>query len=330
MAPDPILQLISRVYRNNVRSLKNGTVYAINWQVKRISTTVRRDVPALLSLEITSLISHHDARRCRWVFPALGLWLALSPTLASAEPVVLLIQPILTEEQTRKAFAPLCAFIAKRTGGACEISTAPNFMAYWDRIRRNTGYQFVLDAAHFTDWRAQKHGFHILAKMPDSVSYTLIASKDAQFIDPEELIGKSIATLGPPSIGAARLASMFPNPVRQPHIVEVSSSEAALELMAKGRVHAAILPTPFVSQQMARGAPVTVITTTEPIPHIALSASANVDAKTRAGLQQALADAENTPEGRAMLKAIGFERFERASPDIYAGHSRILKEYWGY
>jgi hypothetical protein len=261
---------------------------------------------------------------------AFGLWLAIASPVTLAEPVVLLIQPILTEEQTRKAFAPLCAYIAKHVGRGCEIQTSPNFMAYWDKVRRNDGFQFVLDAAHFTDWRMQKHGFHVMAKMPDAVSYTLIASKDALILDNDELIGKTVATLGPPSIGAARLTAMFPNPARQPRVVEVASSEAAIDLIAKGRVHAAILPTPFVSQQMARGAPILVVSTTEPIPHIALSAAASVDTGTRAGLQKALVNAVNTPDGQAMLKAIGFERFESATPEIYAGHRRILKEYWGY
>jgi hypothetical protein len=261
---------------------------------------------------------------------ALGLWLMCTAPAMAAEPLTLLVQPILSEEQTRKAFVPLCEFIAQHTKRDCQIQTSPNFLAYWDTIRRNKGYDLALDAAHFTDYRVQKHGFQILAKVPDSVSYSLIAPGDALVIEPDELIGKTIATLGPPSIGAARLNAMYPNPSRQPGILNVNSAEEGLDLVARKRVHGAILPTPVVAQQQARGASIIVVMTTEPIPHIALSASPALDATVREQLRAALIDAPNNDSGRKMLKKIGFERLEPARAEIYANQSKLLKDYWGY
>jgi hypothetical protein len=261
---------------------------------------------------------------------ALGLWLASSAAVSAAEPLVLLIQPILSEEQNRKAFTPLCAFIAQHTQRDCRIQTSPNFLAYWDTIRRNQGYHLALDAAHFTDYRVQKLGFQVLAKMPDSVSYSLIVPNDALVIDPDELIGRTIATLGPPSIGAARLNALYPNPARQPRIQDVNSVEEGVSLVAKKRVQGAILPTPVVAQQLARGAPIQVVMTTEPIPHIALSASPALDAIVRERLRAVLLDAGNNEGGRKMLKDIGFAGMEAVGKDTYANQSRLLKDYWGY
>jgi hypothetical protein len=31
-----------------------------------------------------------------------------------------------------------------------------------------------------------------------------------------------------------------------------------------------------------------------------------------------------------MLAAIGFERFDPATPEMYANQGSVLKEYWGY
>lgn len=261
---------------------------------------------------------------------ALGLWLALVTSVTAAEPLVLLVQPILNEEQTRKAFTPLCEFIAQLARRDCHIQTSPNFLAYWDTVRRNQGYDLALDAAHFTDYRVQKHGFQVLAKMPDSVSYSLIVPGDALVIEPDELIGKTIATLGPPSIGAARLNALYPNPARQPAIMNVNSAEEGIELVVRKRVHGAILPTPVVAQQQARGAAILVVMTTEPIPHIALSASPALDGALRAQLRAALLDAANTVNGRKMLKDIGFARMDPVGPDTYTNQSRLLKDYWGY
>jgi phosphonate transport system substrate-binding protein len=281
--------------------------------------------------------SARGAPRARSV-PRVKAWIAASIllgsqpviTTAAGEPLVLLIQPILREEQTREAYAPLCDYLGKIARRECRISTAPNFLAYWEMIRRNQGFDLVLDAAHFTDYRVQKFGFRVLAKVPDHVSFSLVVPEGNLVLDPAELVGKTIATLGPPSMGAAHLNAIYPNPARQPAIIEVNSVEEGFELVAKRRVQAAILPTPLVAQQLARGAPLFTVMTTEPVPHAALSASPRLDPTLREQLRAALLNAEKTPEGRLMLKGINFERFENANAATYAGYSRVLKEYWGY
>lgn len=252
--------------------------------------------------------------------------------LTHAQPgdVVLAIQPVLSETQTRAAFQPFADYLSQVSGRRVTIATRPNFMAYWDTLRKGAGYDLVLDAAHFTDYRVQKLGFTVLAKIPDSVSYSLIMRDDDPAFDPAELVGRRIATLGTPSIGAARLNAMYPNPVRQPIAVEVSSAEEGMTLLLAKKVEAAILPTPIVSQRMAQGGGIAVITTTDAIPHIALSAGPSVDKATQERIRRGVLDAAKTPAGQAMLKQIGFERFDPATAAIYTGQANTLKQYWGF
>jgi hypothetical protein len=259
---------------------------------------------------------------------ALGLILLLAKP-ATAAPLVLLIQPILGETQTRQTYQPLADYLGRIAQREITILVPPNHFAYWGTVRRNQGFDLVLDEAHFTDYRVQRHGFDILAKAPDTMSYTLVVPESLRVLDPMELIGKSVATLGLPSIGAVRLTAMYLNPARQPHIVEVASAEEALELMARQRVHAAILPTPFVSRRK-ESARIRAVMTTEPIPHLALSAAPGVESALRERLRLSLLNADKSPDGRRMLEAIGFERFEPATPELYAGQHRILQKYWGY
>ena len=267
---------------------------------------------------------------------ALGALLALTfgfahrPALAADDELVLAVQPVLDEEQTRKAFQPLCDYLGQATKRPCRLFTSPNFYAYWDKVRVSTAFNLVLDAAHFTDYRAQKLGFQVLAKIPDTVTYTLITRNTDMLLDASELVGRRVATLGIPSIGAARLNGMFPNPSRQPVTVEVGAAEQAIRLLLDGKVHAAILPTPIVAQHMASGAGVSVMLTTDPIPHIGLSAAPSIDATTRAALRSALLSAHTSEDGKKMLKQIGFERFDPASATVYTDQGKILKEYWGY
>lgn len=252
------------------------------------------------------------------------------PAIAANGDCTLGVQPILSEQQTKKAFQPLADYLGKAASITCVVRTSPNFMAYWDGVRKGGVYDMALDEAHFTDYRAQKQGWEVLAKIPDTVSYSLIVSDLSGVTDAGELIAKRVATLGAPSIGAARLNALFPNPTRQPITVEVESAEVGIALLRAGKVEAAILPTPFVSQQMAQGVGISVVLTTEPTPHNALSASPQLPAATRDRLRQALLAADKTPEGREMLKAIGIERFNPASSAIYAGQSKTLKDYWGF
>lgn len=264
------------------------------------------------------------------VLVVLAFGFAPRPSLAADDELVLAVQPILGEEETRKAFQPLCDYLGKAANRPCRLFTSPNFYAYWDKVRTSTAFNLVLDAAHFTDYRAQKLGFQVLAKIPDTVTYTLVTRNTDLLVDANELVGKRVATLGIPSIGAARLNGLFPNPSRQPVTVEVSAAEQAIRLLLDGKAHAAILPTPIVAQQMASGAGVSVMLTTDPIPHIGLSAAPSIDAATRAALRSALLNAHTREDGKKMLKQIGFERFDPASAAVYADQGKILKEYWGY
>ena len=197
-------------------------------------------------------------------------------------------------------------------------------------MRQNNGYDLVLDAAHFTDYRTKKLGFKVLAKIPDTVSYSLIVGSGALVIDPIELIGKTVATPGAPSVGAARLNAMYPNPVRQPVIVDSGTAEESIQMLLKNKVQAAMVPTPLVSQQMAQGGGISVVTTTEPIPHIALSAAPRPNAELREKVRAAVVNAPNT-EGRAQ-DAQGHQLRtlrSRERADLRRSGT-LLKEYWGY
>ena len=263
-------------------------------------------------------------------WPSMGL--AAPADVLKAEPgdLVFIIQPILNEEQTKRAYQPLADYLGKIAGKRVVIRTLPNFVAYWEVMRLSNAYDLVLDAAHFTDYRAKKLGFKVLAKIPDTVSYSLIVGSGALVIDPIELIGKTVATPGAPSVGAARLNAMYPNPVRQPVIVDSGTAEESIQMLLKNKVQAAMVPTPLVSQQMAQGGGISVVTTTEPIPHIALSAAPRLNAELREKIRAALVNAPNTEDGKKMLKGINFERFDPANEQIYAGQGTLLKEYWGY
>ena len=73
-----------------------------------------------------------------------------------------------------------------------KLVTAVNFLAYWETMKKNNTYDLIVDAAHFTDYRAERMGYSVLAKIPDVVSYTIVTSQDADVLEARDLIGKTI------------------------------------------------------------------------------------------------------------------------------------------
>ena len=229
-------------------------------------------------------------------------------------------QPIFGMEKTRDAFQPLAKYLSEVTGKNVEVKTFPNFITYWNETRNAGTHDLILDAAHFTGYRAKELGFEILAKVPGTVTYSVVVPESSLVLEVDELVGKKIATLGPPSMGAAKVSLLFDNPLRQPFIYETENSEKALDLLFTGEVDAAIIPTPLVRSLEG----VSVVMTTEPSQHIALSASPRLSTEVRHYIQDALIHANSTRQGREMLNAIGFAKFENPNKDTYILAAELL------
>ena len=236
------------------------------------------------------------------------------------------IQPILSAERTKAVYQPLAEYLTKKTGINVSIVTASNWMSYWETMKKANEYDIILDAAHFTDFRIKRLGYTVLVKIPDTVSYTLVTNDKNLVLDVKELTGRQIATASSPSLGGIRLAQMFPNPIRQPIIVETPDSIEAIDKVLNGDVTAAIIPTPLLNKYSE----LNPVITTAQVPHIAISVSSKISHKTRTAIKNALLFAADSEEGIKMLDAIKFPGFVNANPTIYAGQAKLLQGVWGY
>lgn len=239
----------------------------------------------------------------------------------------LAIQPILPQAKLKENYQPLADYLSKETGHSITISTQRNFLFYWTKMRkRKKGFDLVLDAAHFTDYRIKKQGYTVLAKLPDTVSFSIVTSEDNFIMDIEELIGLRIATMPSPSLGALRLEELFTNPMRIPNYVWEPNTTVAVENILAGRIDAAIIPTRLASTYDN----LNVVVTTEPVPHMGLSASPDVPLEVAEKIRQALTNAKNTESGKAMLAALKVDKFDAANSETYDGYAALLEEVFGY
>jgi len=256
-----------------------------------------------------------------------ALILLLLPTTAFSQTALkLVIQPIQSEQKTREIFQPLADYIEFITEQQVELVTYPNYISYWSETKKPDSYDISFDAAHFIDYRDKNLDFTVLAKQPGIISISLIVPEDSLVFDPEELIGKKIATPGPPSIAAVRIDELFDNPVRLPTIIEGTDSGHVMAMLLEGKADAAMLPTPLVSAQMAGEGGISMVLTTDATPSMAISVSPNVSAEIREKLTRGLIEAEKTPEGKKMLEGTRLNPFEKTSNQEYFGFSELLVE----
>lgn len=249
------------------------------------------------------------------------------PANVAAEQFTIFVQPVQSQAKTEKAFGPLARYLAEMTGHTFTIKTTLNFVTYWSLMRRTNGqFDLVLDAAHFTDYRIKKMGYEVLAKLPDTVSYSLITGEDTLLFDAEELIGKKVATAPSPSLGGVRLAGLYPNILRQPVSVPTNNFADALDKVRSKKIIAALVPTPLINGDST----VNTVMTTDPVPHMGLSASNKLNKGLKSQISKALLDAHKTRKGQDMLKAVNIAQFEATSASEYDGFAKLLQDVWGY
>lgn len=267
---------------------------------------------------------HRRDARLKLVFVFLAWVFSVSGAMAA--DLNLYVQPIESVAKTERAFQPLASYLSKKTGYSIHVKTASNFLTYWELMRRDKDFNLVLDAAHFTDFRDQQEGYHVLAKVPDTVSFSLVTSGNLLLFDASELIGKTLASAPSPSLAGVRLAQIFPNPLRQPVLVQASNFEQALEMLKQGKIAAALVPTPMVNGDNS----VNTVMTTKPVPHMAFSASPRISPTLRKKLREALINANKDKQGKIMLQKMHYTGFQPADNAMYQGYENLLDGVWGF
>lgn len=237
----------------------------------------------------------------------------------SAQEYTFVVQPIMQPQQARTTYQPLVDYLKKQTGLNIKLVTERNFLTYWMNVKKGK-YDLVLDAAHFTDYRVKNLSYSVLAKIPDTVTFSLITHQSNLILELDELVAKKLTTLPPPSMGATRLLQLFKNPTRQPTISSTRSGSEAINAVQTGKSFAAIVPTPMLKDVND----INVIRTTEPLPHMGFSASSKLSADQQHKIKKALLNAKLHHEGKNILSHLQITEFSDTNNAAYNGYEKLL------
>lgn len=236
------------------------------------------------------------------------------------------VPPVMSQTESTQRYEPFLRYLSDKTGQRFELVTSKNFMGYWQAMRKAETYDFVLDGSHLAAYRVDRHNHHFVARLEGVVSYSLVARGEDLIMEPEELLTRSIAILPTPNMSALALAEIFNNPSRQPKQVAMPNAEEALDAVRNGVVDAAIVPTAFLPRYPGAS----VVLTTQQMPGLTMTASAEVPQDVFAKVQKALLQAESDPQGKQALEQLRFIRFIEVSPHDYQGLGQMLSGLWGY
>ena len=193
-------------------------------------------------------------------------------------------------------------------------------------------YDIVFDGPHFNSYRAEKLNHNILVKIPVRHEFVVIAKKgEKRFTDIDQLAGRTFCTHAPPNLGTLTLLSQFPNPSRQPAIINTKGWKNIYNGVQSGKCTAGILPIINLRKYDAGGALATIVWKNRALPNQAFSAGPRLTNAEQRKIAIALVSI-NSREATSKLRAayrVG-EKFEMATNQEYLGVSEYLKNEWGY
>jgi len=263
----------------------------------------------------------HVTYRNKKSLVVVALMLMMCLGTAHAAEYKLAIQPILPRNKIKTVYQPLADYLSEKTGDTITLTTYSSFKSYFANMKRQKGFDMALDAAHFTDYRIQRMNYRVLAKVPDTVSFSLVTGPELFVFDAEELIPYKVATMPSPAVGGLRLKELYTDPENCPTIVRAFDSTDAVKQIYDGRADAAMIPTPLVASY----GDLNTVLTTQPLPHTGFSVAPTVPRAVADKIKQALIEASNTEQGKKMLSALGFPGFVTASSKTYAGYAELLE-----
>lgn len=273
------------------------------------------------------MVTATDCRRRATLYLLGTLVLVGLAAPAAADEFTLSVEPAYPPDQIEDIYKPLVEYLNRETGHTFKLKTYRNHHFHWRDMRNNAPVDFVLEDAHYTDYRQRRAGYVPFAKLAQDTQYSLIAQPDVADRGLDALVGKRIAVLPSPSLGFAMLTQFYRNPVAQPDIrSDGASARDNVEAVFAGEAIAAIVPK-FLADQYPN---LIAIKTSDPLPGPAISAAPNIDPAVRETVLQALLKLHEDESLYSVLGELGAQSFEAADPSMYAGRDALLRGFFGY
>ncbi len=235
-----------------------------------------------------------------------------------------------TGAQGSVAYEPIADFLTKLTGQKVVYTHADNWLSYQSGMRKGA-YDIVFDGPQFIAWR-MVHLQHVpLVKLPGQLGFVVIVKKGEQRIKTMgDLAGRTLCGFAPPNLATLTAQYEFPNPSRQPLIIETKSFKDAYNGVLAGKCNAAVIQAKLFASLDAEAQAARVIFTSKPLPNQAFSVGPKITTEMRAKIVQGLKSPAGMQATQALLEQFKASEWMPATPEEYQGLDVLLRDVWGF
>jgi ABC-type phosphate/phosphonate transport system substrate-binding protein len=264
--------------------------------------------------------------RVNHVLLAIGLFVSAAPAFAD---LVFSSPPRESEAKGKETYQPIADFLSKITGQPVKYRYPQDWLIYQSEMQRDI-YDIVFDGPHFLSWRVANLQHTPLVKLPGALEFVVVVAKDANTIKTlNNLAGRPMCAHAPPNLATLTVMHEFPNPSRQPVLIDTKGFPAALKGVISGKCVAGILQAKMY-KELDTQREAKVIFKSRPMPNQAFSSSRRITP----GMQRTIASALLSPEGQTatakLRQEFKAENFIPAGKEEFAGLNDLLKDTWGF
>lgn len=251
---------------------------------------------------------------------------------ADSNELVLGAAPREDEDKANAIYGPVAEYLSTVLKRKVVFHHAGNWGVYQGLMQKGA-YDLVFDGPHFASWRAQNSGHTALLKIPGEHVFVVLVKKDNDKINNiSQLAGRAICAHAPPNLGTLTVLNEFPNPARQPLIVNTDGWKNIYQAMLTNKCVASSVPLSKLEQfEKEGGRQAKIIFRGATMPDNALTAGPRISPSD----QEKIARALMSPEGEKATEKLREKyaqgkSFVATSNKDFVGLSAYLKNEWGF
>lgn len=225
---------------------------------------------------------------------------------------------------------PLAGLLSRNTAGEFVYRQPGNWPSYIKNMRASA-YQLLFDEPHLVSWRVENLQHTPLIKLTGTINFVVIARDgDHGVLQLKELAGHPVCAQAPPLMDSLILFSQFPNPSRQPQHRRVVGAQAGYRELISGRCRGAVLPLKLYEELSRTQRETHVLFLSNTLPNWALSADSRISPDLQRQIQAVMLDPANSDVTRRLNNIFSVSNeLKTVDPAEYAGHSLLLRDFWG-
>lgn len=259
--------------------------------------------------------------------------LALPSAAVLAKDYVFSAPPRGAPEKEAAVYGPIAKYLSKATGKTIVYKHPDNWLNYQNQMQKGH-YDLVFDGPHFIGWRMSKVRHHPVAKLPGKLSFVVFVKKDNKAVTSlDDLSGRTLCGLAPPNLATLTMYTQYPNPMRQPLVVEVKSFPVGYQKVIEGQCTAGVMRDKMFNKlQKKHGNLGRIIWSSGGTANQGFSVGPRFSSSDRARIANSLL----APEAAPYLDKF-FERFSKKNKRLmpaknkeYAGLGNLLRDVWGF